>query len=207
MAEITTDISNKLNQVKSNRKEDNKITSSIKENPTFSKTKKNNKSFLGLKGKLLKKMQKNQLSINNQERFIINKTIDNNINFNNNSCPICLTEINFEDKHFLHCGHCYHCSCVNNWIKLGNYKCPLCKKHINCDIVLANFKILEKERVVNLADNLEDFNNNNIIDIIDRIRSNICIMKVLFCLLILTIILLFFLIYNKERKYENNTGL
>ena len=41
----------------------------------------------------------------------------------NHICAICLNEISFSDRHFLHCGHCFHCSCINTWLG-DNHSCP-----------------------------------------------------------------------------------
>lgn len=48
----------------------------------------------------------------------------------NHICAICLNEISFSDRHFLHCGHCFHCSCINTWLG-DNHSCPYCKQEAN----------------------------------------------------------------------------
>ena len=58
MYEINPGVSKQSKQANSKRKEGIKMISLIKINPKFSKTKKNNKSFLGIKRKLLKKIPK-----------------------------------------------------------------------------------------------------------------------------------------------------
>ena len=48
---------------------------------------------------------------------------DNN---NNNTCVICLDDISHNNKHFLHCGHQFHCRCIKQWLTRNKY-CPVCK--------------------------------------------------------------------------------
>ena len=49
-------------------------------------------------------------------------------NNNNNTCVICLDDISHNDKHFLHCGHQFHCRCIKQWlITRQNKYCPVCK--------------------------------------------------------------------------------
>lgn len=48
----------------------------------------------------------------------------------NHICVICLNDISFSDRHYLHCGHCFHCSCINTWLG-DNHSCPYCKQDAN----------------------------------------------------------------------------
>ena len=44
-----------------------------------------------------------------------------------NTCVICFDTISsHNDKHFLHCGHNFHCKCIKQWLTRSNY-CPVCK--------------------------------------------------------------------------------
>lgn len=47
-------------------------------------------------------------------------------NNNNNMCVICLDVISHNNKHFLHCGHQFHCRCIKQWLT-RNKCCPVCK--------------------------------------------------------------------------------
>lgn len=49
----------------------------------------------------------------------------------NFTCIICLEEIPFAQRHFLHCGHFYHCECIRQWKEVDTQnrnKCPLCHR-------------------------------------------------------------------------------
>ena len=52
---------------------------------------------------------------------------------NNETCIICLEKIDFKERHFLHCGHFFHCNCINKWINMDKNKCPTCKQDIECN--------------------------------------------------------------------------
>ena len=45
---------------------------------------------------------------------------------NNNTCIICFDAISHNDKHFLHCGHQFHCKCIKQWLA-QSHDCPICK--------------------------------------------------------------------------------
>jgi hypothetical protein len=65
---------------------------------------------------------------------IMLKSNPNFIKFNQNTCTICIENINLHfDLVILKCNHLYHCYCFNNYIKNNydyiihkNIKCPLC---------------------------------------------------------------------------------
>jgi len=206
MTEEMPDLSNKSTEIKSTKKKDIKIISLLKRN-------KNNKSFLGLKRKSFKKItikanqkfkNKNKLSINKQIQFNINK--NNNINnFNNiEPCSICFEKINFQDRHFLHCGHCFHCNCINTWLELGKYECPLCKQDIDCDKAFDNSISLEEEN--NEQDfefNLDNFNYNNFYHRQNQIINNTWNKKDIMFIVIMYILLLFlYLLTNIQNNKE-----
>ena len=118
--------------------------------------KKGDKKFLGIKRKLFKKI-KNKKAIKEQ-KLSVSKQIDYFINNSNNKkneeCIICLENISFEDRHFLHCGHIFHCDCINKWLNMDKNKCPTCKKNIECDKTLL-------EESINLENNNEIIIQNN----------------------------------------------
>ena len=206
MTEVKPDFSNKSTEIKTNNKKDIKIISLLKRN-------KNNKSFLGLKRKSFKKIikkanqkckNKNKLSINKQEQFIINK--NNNINnFNNiEPCSICFEKIIFQDRHFLHCGHCFHCNCINKWIELGNYECPLCKQDIDCDKAFENSISLEEDNdQQHFEFNLDNFNYNDFHRSQNMIINNTWNKKDIMFIVIMYILLLFlYLLTNIQNNKE-----
>ena len=97
---------------------------------------------------------------NNNYNFKISRTTTVSIKskiINNNgtgeTCAICLNEVSFENKHFLHCGHIFHCSCINYWINNGSNLCPICRGNIRC--VNEDYSII---------DFYENENNNNYYD-------------------------------------------
>ena len=103
----------------------NNLSKKIPEN----KTNQNQNNFLGKKRKNFgdsEKSEKHQLSISKPITHSINNTNNNSI------CSICYENISFETKHYCHCGHHFHCCCINNWIKAGKNNCPICRKNIDC---------------------------------------------------------------------------
>jgi hypothetical protein len=84
------------------------------------KSTKNN--FLGRKRKLLSITKPMDLFINNSY-----------MNINAQKCAICLENINLSERHFLHCGHFFHCPCIDAWLDMGKDKCPMCRQNIECN--------------------------------------------------------------------------
>ena len=125
-------------------------------------------NFLGIKRKLFKKIkQKNgnkenkgnkKNNKNKKNSFLITKSMEyfiNNTNIlNNEICIICLEKISFKERHFLHCGHFFHCCCINKWISMDKNKCPTCKQDIECN------KSFQDEES---AEDDNDNNGNNIV--------------------------------------------
>ena len=125
-------------------------------------------NFLGIKRKLFKKIkQKNgnkenkvnkKKNKNKKNSFLITKSMEyfiNNTNIlNNEICIICLEKISFKERHFLHCGHFFHCCCINKWISMDKNKCPTCKQDIECN------KSFQDEES---AEDDNDNNGNNIV--------------------------------------------
>lgn len=55
---------------------------------------------------------------------------DNNIiNYQDNSCNICLCNYNINENLVkLPCNHCFHKECIFNWLCKENVNCPICRK-------------------------------------------------------------------------------
>ena len=150
------------------------------------------KHFLGIKRKLFKKIkpkkENNEIKVkkenkknikNKKDSFLITKSmvyfINNTNILNNEICIICLEKISFKERHFLHCGHFFHCCCINKWISMDKNKCPTCKQDIECN------KSFQDE------DSAEDNHNEN--DIIIN-SSNVDYISIL-CLFLWVIIIIF----------------
>jgi len=85
-------------------------------------------------------------------------------------CIICFDKISFQNKHFLHCGHNFHCYCITNWINIGKNFCPICRQNIKCSHIFNEvLKINLEENDNNIYNN---FNNNNIENNINYNSSN-----------------------------------
>lgn len=121
------------------------------------------KKFLGLKRKLFKKKKEKKeqkLLISKQKDYFINNSSSIK---NNEECIICLEKISRKDRHFLHCGHYFHCDCINKWLSMDKNKCPLCKQNIECDKSSLNDDSLNID-----FNNDELFANNNSTEIISK---------------------------------------
>ena len=165
MTEITKDTT--IISSNKNSKNGIKLISLMKIPQKFTKannSNKPNKSLLGKKRRTFKKIsqkiknKKAQLSINKQEQFSLKKI--NNIK-NQEPCIICFEKISFQDKHYLHCGHNFHCQCINRWLDMGNYECPICKRDIDCDKVSDYSISLEEDDDNDNALNINELNRNN----------------------------------------------
>ena len=145
-----------------NQKDGIKLISLLKIPHKFTKLNKSNNFLLGKKRRTFKKItqkvknKKSQLSINKQEQFSFKKI--NNIK-NQDPCIICFEKISFQDKHYLHCGHNFHCQCINRWLDMGNYECPICKRDIDCDKA-SDYSISLEEDDDNVI-NINQLNRNN----------------------------------------------
>ena len=163
---------------KENQDKGIKIISLLKIPEKVNKQKKNiNKSLLGTKRTLFKRIPKksknklNILSINQQEHFSINKTPNTKNKNENDSCIICFEKISFQDKHYLHCGHYFHCECINKWLDFEKNNCPICKRDIDCDKIFDNTISLEEDDDEEENESNND-NNNNEININHRVINN-----------------------------------
>ena len=153
-----------------------KIISLLKIPYKFNNQKDNKiKPLLGIKRKLFKRVSKkgknklNILSINQQDNFCINKKSSIKNKNENEPCIICFEKISFQDKHYLHCGHYFHCDCINKWLNSEKNNCPICKRDIDCDKIFDVTISLEEDEE---GENEIIDENNNEININDGIINN-----------------------------------
>ena len=185
-------------QLKNNDKDKIEATILDKENK---KNKINMGINLGKKRKILDSKK------NNNHNFIISRpaiVFIKGTNIENHeargTCVICLNKISFENRHFLHCGHIFHCSCINLWINKGNNLCPICRgnrKCINQDYSLINIDENENSNNNNNNDNFLNTNansinynsnvrnNNRIIRNNNRIKDKMLLKYLMFIILII----------------------
>ena len=134
-------------------------------------------NLLGNKRKLFKKTKlkkenknKKENKINKNNLLLITKSIEyfiNSTNIKNNEiCIICLEKIDSKERHFLHCGHFFHCCCINKWISMDKNKCPMCKQDIECN------KSFEDDSINGEDDNDNDNDNDNINQNVIEINRN-----------------------------------
>ena len=149
----------------------NNVQDKIITNIFYQEKKESNKSKNNIGINLGKKRKLFENKKNNDHNFKISRTttvsIKRRINRNHETretCAICLDVISFENKHFLHCGHHFHCSCINMWINNGNNVCPICRGNIKCNN--------EDYRLINLDENENNLNNNRNMRNINRIRRD-----------------------------------
>ena len=102
------------------------------------------KNFLGKKRKLLSIAKPTDIFINNSY-----------MNIKAQKCAICLENINLNERHFLHCGHFFHCLCIDTWLDMGKDKCPICRQNIECNN-------RDSQNSINLEENENNYHNNNI---------------------------------------------
>lgn len=50
--------------------------------------------------------------------------------FDENACPICLSEMKNNNTIILDCCHKFHASCIFKSLASKNFKCPLCRRRI-----------------------------------------------------------------------------
>ena len=116
-------------------------------------------------GSLLGKKRKNSkdqklLSISRPITHCIHRTKINDANNNNLNCPICLQMISFADRHSCHCGHIFHCDCINKWINSGNNICPVCRQNLDCTNHLPEEPVIALDEDEN-QNNYNNINNDN----------------------------------------------
>ena len=169
-------------EFKSKEKKENIIKSIFIIKPSDTKKTIDNK-FLGIKRKLFKKTKLNKENTikkgktKTKNNLLITKAMEyfiNNTNIKNNEmCIICLDKIDFKERHFLHCGHFFHCCCINKWIKMDKNKCPTCKQDIECN------KSFEDD-LLN-----EENNNNQNIEINRNNDELLSILFLYFCVILI----------------------
>ena len=111
------------------------------------------KNFLGKKRKLLSISKTMDIFINNSY-----------MNINAQKCGICLENINLKERHFLHCGHFFHCPCIDTWLDMGKDICPMCRQNIECNNRASQNSInLEENENNHVAGNIRGYSNIHLI--------------------------------------------
>ena len=153
---------------------------------------KKDKKFLGIKRHLFKKMHKKKgkgkenkckknLVITKAMEYFIKKA---KIQVNENICIICFEKISFEQKHYLHCGHCFHCDCINKWIGMDKSKCPICKQNFECFKSFSENSLDEEEEDNNNNENVE-FTNRGVVHTTNFSLDYFELLKLYFWILII----------------------
>ena len=62
------------------------------------------------------------LKIIHHLKFEMNETEE----YDDKTCPICLSYINSIDNITTKCNHSFHCHCINDWLQ-NNQTCPVCR--------------------------------------------------------------------------------
>ena len=148
-----------MNEIQKNKKKNiiniNNIIQSISKftilSPENLGVNKKPKNYLEKETENLK--NKNILSISKQlTHSISNSNIDNV-----SKCIICFENISIGERHYLHCGHIFHCTCINKWFNFGKNYCPICRQNKDC--LNKNLEIEMQE-----IGNDNNLNNNSIIN-------------------------------------------
>ena len=85
----------------------------------------------------------------------ISLDIYNQKNIEKKNCIICFNKIDFKDKHYLHCGHCFHCNCIKIWTNQKEI-CPICRSKNKCKNILESNEIVLNEDIFISNDNNEN---------------------------------------------------
>ena len=113
-------------------------------------------------------------------------------NIEKKNCIICFNNIEFKDKHYLHCGHCFHCNCIKIWTNQKEI-CPICRSKNKCKNILESNNL--NEIVLN-----EDFFISNSDDNENGIMKDLIIIFLVGISLLISIIHIIFMkkmfIYN-----------
>lgn len=145
-------------QENKNEKKSQIITTKLKERPTLSSFKRYrykkefNKEDLKIEKNVIEFSLLQENIQNNQDT---NKDNNNSQNNNDKVCVICMESVPFGERHFLHCGHCFHCKCIITWIKVGRARCPYCNQDVNPNCLEDNSS--EVLSIFHLDFNNEDF--------------------------------------------------
>ena len=122
----------------------------------------------------------------------ISLNVYNQKNIEKKNCIICLNNIEFKDRHYLHCGHCFHCNCVKIWLK-SKESCPICRSKNKCKNILEMNNL--NEIVFNDDFFISNSNNGN------EIRKDLIIIFLVGISLLISII---HIIFMKKMLLYNN---
>lgn len=97
-----------------------------------------------------------------------------NNDYNTSECPICLTDINDDDKVMTNCEHIYCKECLDKWFNKGKTSCPNCRKNIEFITHDKNImRIVKVKEIRNIIVNENNRNNqNNNRNILTNHRNN-----------------------------------
>ena len=117
-----------------------------------------------------------------QFRKIKEITLDiyNQKNIEKKNCIICFNKIDFKDKHYLHCGHCFHCNCIKIWTNQKEI-CPICRSKNKCKNILeSNEIVLNEDFFISNDNNENDLMKDFIIIFLVGISLLISIIHIIF---------------------------
>ena len=110
----------------------------------------------------------------------ISLDIYNQKNIEKKNCIICFNKIDFKDKHYLHCGHCFHCNCIKIWTNQKEI-CPICRSKNKCKNNLeSNEIILNEDFFISNDNNENDLMKDFIIIFLVGISLLISIIHIIF---------------------------
>ncbi len=144
--------------------------------------KKNNEFYINLYQKRIRYYTK----FSNNSLKICSKEIQVNISSLSKICSICFEKIPFEKQHYLHCGHVYHCECINKWLNT-TYYCPICRQYPEGNCLNNYSNLFSRENVyIRNNNNINSQNefSNFLEDIILIILISSCILISIFKLVI-----------------------
>ena len=103
----------------------------------------------------------------------------------------------FWNKPLLHCGHSFHCTCIDIWIKSGKKDCPIWRQ----DMICPGNQLIELEEENENVNNIDNNVNNNIINNRRRNSRNINGKKNNYILIMIIIITSYILFSNNIYYY------
>jgi hypothetical protein len=110
----------------------------------------------------------------------ISLDIYNQKNIEKKNCIICFNKIDFKDKHYLHCGHCFHCNCIKIWTNQKEI-CPICRSKNKCKNILeSNEIVLNEDFFISNDNNENDLMKDFIIIFLVGISLLISIIHIIF---------------------------
>ena len=135
----------------------------------------NNDCYISLNRKRLKHYKR----FSNNILKICLKEIQVNISSLSKICSICFEKIPFQNQHYLHCGHVFHCDCISKWLNSSNV-CPICRQLAEGNCINNNLSFPSRD-IFNIRSN----NNINYQDEFSNfIEDIILILLISSCLLI-----------------------